>query len=395
MKRRSSIIAAWALVGVAGLSLFSTGDAPQFRSGPPGIGGAKAGKSAHRSGGMNPLSPETAAAAIRNWLKSPADRATPPLDAIRALSAAAVEEFLRDPQHGWYPLLDPKPQEDMAHLYEMRKSWMPFHKALLERWAEVDFQGAVAKIPPTSDYNEDSNLSWVIFTTAAKTDPAMAFQALQDWHGTIQRLPPFLGASYDVMQAWSAVDPESSWQWLTNAPRDEDEWRVAAQGYLKGLAHLDWQELLGKAETLSGGAPNKTNPRANMRLEVIGAWGSEDPLAALAAFERQSADPIRNPYSGNPADPEGARLMNFSILLERWMAADPGVIAKLQSWQAEDFNTDGVFRLVAYNGRWSDAVRQQARDLIRDPKMAAEVTAQMGVMQFCSMISMPPVQNQK
>lgn len=403
MRRRSSIITAWALVGVAGLSLFMPGDAPQSRSGklPPGVGGAKAGKSSPRSGGVKPLTPAAAEAAVLFWLRSSADHSSPPLAACRALSAASVEKLLRDPTYGWAPLMNYSRAGGLpAHWDETRKALMPFHTALLEHWAEVDFQGAVAKIPPTSSYDEDANLSWVIFKAAAKTDPAMAFQALQNWHGTIQRLPPFWNASHDVMQAWSAVDPDASWQWLASAPPNDSSWTTAAQGYLKGLDHPDWQELLAKAETLPGGVPNETNPRSTMRLEMIRAWGREDPLAALESFDRQSADAIRNPYPGYPAEPARARHANFSFLVSAWMAVDQEVAAKLRTWQPEDFDTDPVFKIIAFNGIWSDTMRQQARDLIRDPKIVAEVDAHMErtrlrflIPQVCSAVHQQPGEN--
>lgn len=403
MNRRSSLATAWALIGAAGLSLFISGDSSDARNSalPRDLGAAKPGKSSPRSG-AHQLSPQAAEAAIRNWLRSSADRSSPPLAACRALSAAAVERLLRDPVDGWSPLLNSALGEELPANWEATmRPLLPLHEALLKRWAEVDFKDALAKIPPVTGYNEDHNLAWVLFTEKAKTDPALASQSLMDWTRDVQRLPPFGTASHDVMKAWSAVDPESAWQWLANARPDENHWQVTAQGYVKGLAHPDWQELLEKAETLPRGEPNEANLRAGMRFEMIRAWGFEDPLAALASFDQQSADPLRNPHPDYPADPQEARMMTFSTLVPSWMRMDPGVAAKLQAWQPEKFDTDRVFRIVAINGIWPEATRQQARSLIRDPKIAAEVDTMIEQMrpsflvpQLCSALhqELPPGQ---
>ncbi len=137
------------------------------------------------------LSPEAAEAVVRRWLKSSADRSSPPLAACRALSAAAVEQLLRDPVDGWTPLTNYSRSEGLpAHWEETRKALLPFHTALLERWAEVDFQGALAKVPLPDCYDDDVNLVWELFKHKAKTDPALAFHALHEWHGTTRPCRP-------------------------------------------------------------------------------------------------------------------------------------------------------------------------------------------------------------
>ncbi len=191
-------------------------------------------------------------------------------------------------------------------------------------------------------------------------------------------LSPFNTASRDVMQTWSAADPESSWQWLASTPTHQDGWLGAAEGYVEGLDHPDWQGLLGKAGTLPAGEPGETSARNRLRYEVAMAWGHEDPLAALASYGPYSSGPNENPRpmaSANSA--EETQITNLVTLVDRWINRDPGVAAKLQAWEPADQDRDKIFGSVALSSSMREETRQQVRSLIRDPQTAARVDAQI------------------
>ncbi|WP_035613270.1 hypothetical protein [Haloferula sp. BvORR071] len=313
---------------------------------------------------------------IQRWLDSlaahPENLKNPPLDACANLSARAAERFLRDPDHGWSPLLD---VSRYAYLTDW-EAMLPFHKALLERWAELDAGSLVMKLPPPDDQDKAMAPATALLEKAIESaDATTAGRLLQHWFdgvGFSNPSPAFGKITEKLMQTWAGSDPTAAWQWLTDKNLVGSMLQGAARGYLNGLQNPDWPALVEAARQLPDASLFAgSSPQAAFRQEAMRRWGLEDPVAALGALDIAPQPVARNNteayLSESIADSPQA------LLIVEWLKEDLGTQSKLEAWQPGHLDREETFAAIARSTDFPPEVRDAARNLIHDPQHRAAI----------------------
>jgi hypothetical protein len=255
---------------------------------------------------------------------------------------AIIERLLGDPDFGWAPLAvadyDPRNLSFHSDLSTAQRVFLQeVHRALFERWGQLDFDGALERLAETGGANahDDFDGHWAsvgwLYKGAASIDGARTFEAeaFSDWGESTRTLvQPF-------MEGWASSDPDAAWDTLRTSMLMIQEWKSAATGFFEGLPEsTDWHAMSERLEPASLGDGSFTaegNPsyRPHFERELAKRWVQNDPDAALAWYaSRPQSDERWNTSADGPIE-----IRNYAEILANWQRSDPeGSTAWLKNW---------------------------------------------------------------